>query len=263
LYGTVFENADLVDRCIRSLRKLEPYELYAVDNYSNDGTYEKLRRYKNIILTRAKCTRGEGRTIALKMLLKDANDNDPVMYIDLDAIYGKLFISTVLKQVRLLRHGELRLLFTQLSTAKTNKGLPWRNLNVGEDWERLARAKSSGIKIVPAREVGEVNVNSPDWFKNRKGESLRYYERERRYSSNLISHSIRIFKMMIDYERGVACKSFGEYYKRSSGKGISSYMAFRLAYMIAHVLGIYSYSERYDNRYYVMGFKLESKRTLM
>ena len=45
VYGTVFNNAGTVEESIRSVWKPE-YENVIVDNYSTDGTWEKLLELK-------------------------------------------------------------------------------------------------------------------------------------------------------------------------------------------------------------------------
>ena len=82
IYGTVYNNRFRIDKVLDSLAKLEPYNLFVVDNYSNDGTWEYLKALKsrkiNLFLYRKHCTRGKGRDIALKYLYKvgKPNDND-------------------------------------------------------------------------------------------------------------------------------------------------------------------------------------------
>ena len=261
IYATVYNNVDTVDRSVASLSGLKPYKLYVVDSFSSDGTYEKLSKYDNIVAKRARCTRGKGRDIALDMLLKEAKDSEPVMYVDLDTIYTRDYISVVLKQAKFLRHGELRMLFIGLSTAKTNRGLFWRDLNVGEDWERLARAKASSIEIVDSKKMWRMwRDRSERWLRNRSDAGFDYSNRERRYSSNNISHKIRMFKLLVDYERGVAFDNFDDYYDKAANKNPISYLYFKLTFAVAHVLGIYTYAKGVNNTDYVLGFRPTIRR---
>lgn len=261
IYCTVFNNADLVESCIRSLQDLKPYRLYVVDNYSDDGTYGKLRRHREVIVKRVRCKRGQGRDIALGMLLEESSDNEPVMYIDLDTIYGKTFVRTTLRQIKLLKHGEIRMLFNGLSTARTNRELFWRNLNIAEDWERLARARASGIKIVSPRRMWRLwRDGSGKWLVNRKDVGFQYSDRERRYSGGGFAHAIRMFKLLVDYERGVADKSFDGFYEKAARRSVSNYVRFGLAFVIARVLGVYSYDSKLNNREYSLGFATDIKR---
>ncbi len=67
LYGTVYNNASTVEKCIESVWR-PGYEVVVVDNYSTDGTWEKLlelRRDFNLKVYRYRCSRGLGRHIAL------------------------------------------------------------------------------------------------------------------------------------------------------------------------------------------------------
>lgn len=72
IYGTVYNNADLAEKCLESISGLRQYRIYAVDNFSTDGTYNILKRHKEVRIKRLKCSRGKGRDVALSMLLKEA-----------------------------------------------------------------------------------------------------------------------------------------------------------------------------------------------
>ena len=78
IYGTVLNNGYVIEESIRSLAGVLPnfserYELVIVDNYSTDGTWEKLlrlkREFKNLRLFRNKCSRSRGRDLALKQTI--------------------------------------------------------------------------------------------------------------------------------------------------------------------------------------------------
>jgi len=65
IYATVYNNAYIVEQSITSLIKALPnfeenYELVIVDNFSTDGTWEKLQKLKrphpNIRLYRYRCS---------------------------------------------------------------------------------------------------------------------------------------------------------------------------------------------------------------
>ena len=67
IYGTVFNNANVIRKSINSVITNLPnfkkrFEMVIVDNYSTDGTYEILKeyqkRYPNITIIQKKCTRG-------------------------------------------------------------------------------------------------------------------------------------------------------------------------------------------------------------
>jgi glycosyltransferase involved in cell wall biosynthesis len=251
IYGTVYNNADLIEICLKSLSKLEPYKMYAVDNCSTDGTYQILSRRKNSKIKRLKCSRGKGRQIALEMLLNDSNPQDPVMYIDFDVVYKPIFIKTLKERIKKINDNEMYGLFNGLSNAKTNKDLFWRDLNAAEDWERLARAKSLGIKL----SIGKKDLkNFRKWTDNRENIGFIVSNREKRYASNRIALNFRLFKMLIDNERGMA-QNFEEFYEKSSKKNANKYLLFLFAYSFAHILGIYSYGGKVSNKEYVLNFK--------
>ncbi len=255
IYGTVYDNADLAEKCLRSISKLKPYRLYVVDNYSTDKTYEILRRHKEVNIKRLKCSRGKGRDVALKMLLSEANPEDPVMYIDFDVIFEPGFIKILSKRIKQIKDNEMYNLFNGLSTAKTNRALPWRDLNSAEDWERLARAKSEGIRILTIR--NDIK-NIRKWVNNRENVGYKVSDRECRYVTNKLGLDIRVFKMLIDSERGRAHKSFHEFYEISANKNIKSYLLFLAAYVCGRTLGIYSYDDKRSNKEYVLDFKISS-----
>ncbi|BFH72199.1 hypothetical protein SJAV_01430 [Sulfurisphaera javensis] len=89
VYGTVFNNVNTVEASIKSVWKPN-YTIIITDNYSTDGTWEKLQEMKkeyNIVLYRLKSTRGKGRDYSLK----HCQNNSLAAYIDLDCVYKKIF----------------------------------------------------------------------------------------------------------------------------------------------------------------------------
>lgn len=255
IYGTVYNNADLVEKCFASISKLKPYKIYVVDNFSFDGTYDILKRYKEIKIKRLKCSRGKGRDVALSMLLKEAAPNDPVMYIDFDTIFSPKYVAMLSERIKTVKPNEMYNLFDGLSLANTNVNLPWRDLNAAEDWERLARAKSIGIKLLQ---------NKKDMFKfrdfvdNREAIGYSVRNREKRYALGRLSLELRLFRMLIDNERGRAHKSFWEFYETSNKINLWSLLLFLIAYICARIIGIYSYDPKKSNKEYVLGFNTSS-----
>lgn len=150
IYGTVYNNARMIKRCLSSLVRAltefdEKYELVVVDNYSTDGTFEILkefaRRHRNVKLFRAKCSRGKGRDIALKN-----TSGDYVFRIDFDEVFEREFKLVVDKLKQLCTRGTLWSPYG-FSTRDTSVEMigGWRNLNLGEDWEFVARAIARGV----------------------------------------------------------------------------------------------------------------------
>ena len=85
---TTYNSVDTVDTFMKSFQGIDfPYEIIFVDNFSKDGTYQKLKGYEgdNVKIIQKKCTRGMGRKIGI--------DNARYSYIcilDVDVIYLKL-----------------------------------------------------------------------------------------------------------------------------------------------------------------------------
>jgi len=151
IYGTVFNNGYVIEESIRSLARVLPnfserYELVIVDNYSTDGTWEKLlrlkREFKNLRLFRKKCSRGRGRDLALKQTI-----GDYVMRVDLDTIFEPEFGIIVERLYTLCKPGEMwNFNFSTRETMIEHIG-GWKDLNLGEDWEMVARAIMNGVKV--------------------------------------------------------------------------------------------------------------------
>lgn len=254
IYGTVYNNADLAEKSLKSISKLKPYKIYVVDNYSTDKTYEILKRYKEIKIKRLKCSRGKGRDVALKMLLSEADPEDPIMYMDFDVIFGQSFVKKLSRLIKKIRDNEMYNLFNGLSTARTNRDLPWYDLNFAEDWERMARAKSKGIRLLTVKNDMKIRK----WIDNRENIGYNVSDRERRYVTNKWELNVRVFKDLVDNERGRAHKSFDEFYEISNNKNVKSYLLFLTAYVCGRILGIYSYDDKRSNKEYVLGLKRSS-----
>ena len=151
IYATVYNNAYIVEQSVRSLIQALPdfdenYELVVVDNFSTDGTWEKLQKLKkqhrNIRLYRHKCSRGLGRDIALKL-----TEGDYVMYVDLDVLFKPEFGKIVEKIRRCCSSGELwNFGFSVRETMLHHIG-GWKDLNFGEDWELVYRAIRNKVAL--------------------------------------------------------------------------------------------------------------------
>ena len=223
---------------------LHPKKIFVIDNFSKDRTYEILKTYKNVIIEQRRCNRGMGRNIALRKLLRECNNTDHIICIDLDSIYTKAYCKEIIRKRRHLIDGELYL-GGYLSTAETNKKLPWNNFNYGEDIERLARAKYLGIKI-----IGGQKTKKKDFYV-RNAPGLNVSIREGRYASGF-SLALRLMQNLIDTERCYAYKSFSDFYNSADKKSKFRYFAFFVAYVIAKILGVYEYDKRLNNADYVL-----------
>ncbi|WP_337860797.1 glycosyltransferase [Ferroplasma sp.] len=99
IYGTVFNNAQYINKSIKSMAKINTEKKFLItDNFSYDGTFEKLNELKNeynIEIKRVKCSRGKGRQIAMEMAYEESKDNNLFMFFDLDTIYPDFFVKLV------------------------------------------------------------------------------------------------------------------------------------------------------------------------
>ena len=241
IYGTVFNNAEYIDACLNSLKPLGKLDIYVVDNYSTDDTVNKLffskwnDYYFNMHIYQKECTRGAGRQLALEHLISESNPEDLAFYIDFDTVYSNKFVKTILSRSKTIKDNELSI--AMLGTVRTQKLAEWKDLNVGEDWERSAHFVSKGIKIL------EIITPDGSYGTNRNQDEAKQYKRELFYSKS----KIRLFKNLIDEHRGIAYKNW-----RGSAKHLTSITASYIAHLIALVLGVYSYDKKLDNRELVL-----------
>ena len=238
IYGTVFNNAEYIDACLNSLKPLGKLDLYVVDNYSTDRTVEKLliwNNYFNMHIYEKKCTRGAGRQLALEYLKSESSPEDLAFYIDFDTAYSNKFVETILSASKTIKDNELSI--AMLGTVRTQKLAEWKDLNVGEDWERMAHFVSKDVKVL------EIITPDGSYGTNRNQNEARQYKRELFYSKS----KIRLFKNLIDEHRGLAYKTW-----RGSAKHLTSIIANYVAHLIALILGTYSYDKELDNRELVL-----------
>lgn len=246
VYATTYQNGRRLERSLHSLDSLNPTGIYVVDNLSTDNTCELLEKFPNVKLTKFKCRRGTGRDIALKQILKVAKPDDCIIQVDLDVIYKKPYVDFIKEKMKTIKHNEMYADMGSLSTAKTNIGLPWTPLNASEDTERFANAITRGIKVYRFRVSSE-----KAWDKYWDGETLpggnMKADREARYESNSIGKYIRLFRHLIDDERGMAVKSFSGFYSMSTSKNAVTFTAFLSSYIVAKIKGIYVHDASLNN----------------
>jgi glycosyltransferase involved in cell wall biosynthesis len=135
IYGTVYNNVNTVGKCIESIWRPE-YEIVIVDNYSSDGTWEKLlelRKEYNLRMYRYHCSRGLGRNIALY----NCPENSLTAWFDLDTIYLPAFHKAIdyARGTDLIVHAGPLIARRELILSKGG----WRDLNYAEDWELVSR----------------------------------------------------------------------------------------------------------------------------
>ncbi|BBG23191.1 hypothetical protein IC006_0475 [Sulfuracidifex tepidarius] len=140
IYGTIFNNIKTVENSIKSV--FDPsYSIIIVDNYSNDGTWEKLQEVKkeyNLSLLRQRSSRGKGRAYALAQ----CPENSLTAYFDLDVSYNENFHKAIKSGLKELLLFGPTMTFIQ-SKGEVIKTGSWRDLNYGEDIEFLSRQKIS------------------------------------------------------------------------------------------------------------------------
>ena len=139
VYGTVFKNVDTVEVSVKSVWRPD-YNIVIVDNYSTDGTWEKLqelRKEYNLTLLRFKSSRGRGRAYALE----HCPENSITTYFDLDVEYNENFH-------KVLDYASSDKIYANVSSgpyfliAKKEKVISrgnWYDLNHDEDVELISR----------------------------------------------------------------------------------------------------------------------------
>ncbi|MCL5423695.1 MAG: glycosyltransferase family 2 protein, partial [Candidatus Marsarchaeota archaeon] len=105
LYGTTFNVEKYLPAVMQSLEFLKPleYELFVVDNYSKDNTYDILKSYHFVHIIQAKCSRGKGRNLALGMLLEIAKENFPIKYMDFDNVFTPQSAEIIKRDIKNLK----------------------------------------------------------------------------------------------------------------------------------------------------------------
>ena len=188
LYGTVYNNRNRVMDCLNSLSKINiPKKFLIIDNYSTDGTYEILRSFPDVEIGRVKCSRGLGRQLAMELAIDKAKVSDLFMTFDLDMVYNLNFVKAIEWGINHLDHKTV--FISHLCYYDVNFTVPWKDLNNGEDWERLAHFCHLGYVVLNANFVYAENENV-------KGMS-----RESRYASG-IEYLKRQFRNNIDLFMG-------------------------------------------------------------
>ncbi len=236
LYGTVYNNANTVIDTLNSIKDLNYSFIYITDNFSNDGTYEILKKYSNeyrIKIFRVKSTRGFGRGFSLNKALEESDNNVVFMFIDFDTIYSDDSISFINSKINTIDDNSIYNNF--LSTRKANEIVGWANLNYGEDWERLAHFRKLNYKIYITN-FNDVNQETSGYREIRYAHGMRLF--------------IRGFKNAIDSQRGFCFKSFRAYYKKQRMKKYKP--MYYLAFLLANIIGCYCYSEELDNKTYAL-----------
>jgi len=183
IYGTVYNNASYVEESIKSIYRPE-YHVVIVDNYSTDGTWERLlelRKEYNLQLYRYRCSRGLGRNIALHK----CPENSLTAYFDLDTIYYDAYHRVIHAAETYGSASALGVVVVNREYAIRRGG--WRDLNVGEDTDFSVRMNPAvHIPVI----IGENALPSTPLFR-----------REKRYAGGLKAYYKRFVKNHLDYSR--------------------------------------------------------------
>jgi hypothetical protein len=225
---------------------LKPKMIVIVDNLSTDSTLEATLCFDEVVKLSAKCSRGKGRDIAMDFAKAYAKPDDVLMHVDFDSIYTKTYVNYVKKAIKELQTYKGRYYIVGgLCLARLSPR--WTDLNYAEDMERWARAKYKGLKIIMPPKGWEVEGR---YFNNEdRGKAV--FKREQIYAKGIKLY-YRLFNVLVDTQRGIAFKSFKDFYATSKHKTKKMQVAYLLAYFVANLKGTYSYS-KVDNRKYVFG----------
>jgi glycosyltransferase involved in cell wall biosynthesis len=143
--STMYNNISRVKACLDSILAAAnglDYEIIIVDNYSTDGSFEVLknyaRTYKNLKLFRSNCLRGLGRQISF-----EHSKGKYVIPIDMDTIYLSekvhKFLCSYLQSEKNVLGIKTWGSFCVFPRNLIERVGGWRNYNVGEDMDILAR----------------------------------------------------------------------------------------------------------------------------
>ncbi len=85
--ATIYNSAHIIEEAIEALARLDnEFEIVIIDNFSTDGTIEKLEKYEDRIrFTSFKCSRGLGKQRAM-----DLSTGDVIILTDLDVAYENI-----------------------------------------------------------------------------------------------------------------------------------------------------------------------------
>ncbi|MEM1714002.1 MAG: glycosyltransferase family 2 protein [Desulfurococcaceae archaeon] len=223
-YTTVYNNAPWIKHSLRSiistcLKLKSKYdiesEIIVVDNYSNDGTYEKMIEVldeftRNGVIIKAKiiryrCNRGLGRQIALKL----SKGNYLFFITDMDLIYDDELLSDVIAWYLMnerLRKSAFYLYLMPREYAVSVGGI--MNLNRTEDIEFAARI-AKHYEILPVIKpfsyelLDRPFVKGGHIVKPKTNLFITTFVSERRYAKSILGYLKRELGNKIDMIRGM------------------------------------------------------------
>jgi len=218
IYGTIYNNVDTVETTIKTLTDsikdlFDEIVFVITDNYSDDGTYEKLlelkERYRDskikIDIIREKSTRGKGRQIAMENLIKNY-DVDFVTYTDFDITYYPFQRDIFKAIINNIKDYEIWGGVAGLATYKAykkilEKGIKWPDMNFYEDntFFYLISAKVN-IPIKDLCTIGHSNaiVYNTNREKRYAKTTLRWIKRYIKLRLDMLKSSLTIWKDIIN-----------------------------------------------------------------
>ncbi len=198
IYGTVYNSVSSVEIVIKNLYNTfykikDRIEIVIVDNFSDDGTFEKLKEMSenyNIIIYRQKSTRGSGRNLAFQK-----TEGKYVLNRDFDDVYIDNTILNIMNNFGSLL--DKNIIINELSRRDVIENIGnWSNLNAGEDIELRARAIKNGIRTIYIPAI--IGINYKYLNKSDNGKTL---FNENRYTKS----ELQYIKRMNSYLADTAC----------------------------------------------------------
>jgi glycosyltransferase involved in cell wall biosynthesis len=222
---TVYNNMPWVRRSLLSLIETSRIlknvhnlncEIVAVDNFSDDGTFEEISKTKYevkdvpINIVRRRCTRGMGRHIATLR-----SKGSILVYVDMDTIYDTEFFSSLIASY--IRHPFLSTMALYITLVRRDFALKignFQDLNRTEDVEFCARLAESKLvlPLIDPATFSPYDIASTlekehakmHQYKNPSSQLfVETYGSERRYSTNFLGYLRREFNNKIDMIRGL------------------------------------------------------------
>jgi glycosyltransferase involved in cell wall biosynthesis len=149
--GTTYQAAKTLDislsSVINALNKLGlSYEVVIVDNFSTDGTYEKLLQWSQKVplrVYRYRCSRGLGRALCVRLAR-----GKYIFMIDLDRVYDPEVLTRIIELHRAISN-LYGLNCVGICTKDSILRVNYRDLNRAEDVDQYVRLVMSGIRPLP------------------------------------------------------------------------------------------------------------------
>ncbi len=206
--GTTYQTAKTLDLSLQSvisaLEKLGiKYEVVIVDNYSTDGTYEKLLEWTKKIpmrVYRYRCSRGLGRALCVRLAR-----GDYIFMVDLDRVYDQNALIEIIKC-----HKIVMKMFNADCAGLCNKDIllkvNFRDLNRAEDVDEAVRQIINKVRYIsiPLSKPLYKEVRISRFNNNFISKILRTFISESRYSVSINDFLKRELRNALDMLTGGA-----------------------------------------------------------